>query len=148
MFAAFGFVASLTVHLATFFGINSAKYIPWVWVLHLGIFVAMIPLLIAQYKYKEGWPTLFRRLPRWAKITLPVFFGYALINFGMFFILSGGASPDVRDGKYVLHKHGQIIRELSEQEYDMQQAYVLRGFSGHWMVFYLVSALYCGYRKD
>jgi len=54
--------------------------------------------------------------------------------------------PDVRDGKYVLHNHGQVIRELSENEYEWQKAYILRGFSGHWMAFYLVPAIVFWYR--
>ena len=74
------------------------------------------------------------------------FFAYALINFALFFFLSKGGVPDVRDGKYVLHNHGQVIRELSEDEYELQKAYVVRGFSGHWMVFYLVPALVFWYR--
>jgi hypothetical protein len=88
IFAVCGFCASLLTHLTTFFGINPAKYVPWVWVLHLGIFIAMIPLLIAQRK-KGFWP-LFAHLPRWARYAIKGFFVYAFLNFALFFFLSGG----------------------------------------------------------
>jgi len=85
-------------------------------------------------------------MPRWARYTIKAFFAYAIINFALFFFLSRDGVPDVRDGKYVLHNHGQVVRELSENEYEWQKAYVIRGFSGHWMVFYLVSAIVFWYR--
>jgi hypothetical protein len=97
---------------------------------------------------KDYWAWFFAPMPRWARYTVKAFFAYAFINFALFFFLSRGGTPDVRDGKYVLHNHGNVIRELSEDEYELQTAYVVRGFSGHWMIFYLVPALFFRYRKD
>jgi hypothetical protein len=149
IFALAGFFLSLFVHLSTFFGIDPSKHIPWVWVLHLGIFVVFIPMFFIQglMPKKDLWNKIFATIPRWARYTIKAFFAYALINFALFFLLSKGGVPDVRDGKYVLHNHGQVIRELSENEYELQKAYVLRGFSGHWMVFYLVPAIVFWYRR-
>jgi hypothetical protein len=87
-------------------------------------------------------------MPRWARYTVKAFFAYAVINFALFFVLSKGGAAEERDGRYVLHNHGEIIRELSPEEYEQQRAYVLRGFSGHWMVFYLVPAVFFRYRRD
>jgi hypothetical protein len=150
IFAFTGFFISLIIHLTTFFGIDPAKHVPLVWVLHLGIFIVFIPMLFVQglTPKKDFWPKFFASMPRLAQYTVKAFFAYAIINFALFFFLSKGGVPDVRDGKYVLHNHGNVIRELSEEEYDLQNAYVIRGFSGHWMIFYLVPALYFWYRKD
>jgi hypothetical protein len=63
------------------------------------------------------------------------FAAYALVNFAVFIVLSEGGGPHERDGKYVLQEHGTVLRELSEAEYHQQRAYVVRGFSGHWMLF-------------
>ena len=144
-----GFFLSLFVHFITFFGIDPAKHVPWVWVLHLGIFVVFIPMLFVQglTPRRDFWSKIFAVMPRWARYTIKAFFAYAIINFALFFFLSKGGVPDVRDGKYVLHNHGQVIRELSEDEYELQKAYVVRGFSGHWMVFYLAPALVFWYRR-
>ncbi|MGO4703257.1 hypothetical protein [Dyella sp. 2RAB6] len=38
--------------------------------------------------------------------------------------------------------HGQLIREISATEYAGFKAEEVRGFSGHWMVFYFVPAAY------
>jgi len=150
IFAFTGFFISLIVHLTTFFGIDPAKHVPWVWVLHLGIFIVFIPMLFVQglKRKKDFWPKFLASMPRLAQYTIKAFFVYAAINFALFFFLSKGGVPDVRDGKYVLHSHGNVIRELSEEEYEWQKAYVVRGFSGHWMIFYLVPALYFWYRRD
>ncbi len=148
IFALTGFFSSLFVHLSTFFGIDPSKHVPWVWVLHLGIFVVFIPMLFVQglTSKKDFWSKIFAAMPRWARYTIKAFFAYAIINFALFFFLSQGGVPEVRDGKYVLHNHGQVVRELSENEYELQKAYVIRGFSGHWMVFYLVAAIVFWYR--
>jgi len=148
IFALVGFFSSLLVHLSTFFGIDPSKHVPAVWVLHLGIFVVFFPMVFVQglKPKKDFWRNIFAAIPRWARYTIKAFFAYAIINFALFFFLSRDGVPDVRDGKYVLHNHGQVVRELSENEYEWQKAYVIRGFSGHWMVFYLVSAIVFWYR--
>jgi hypothetical protein len=145
-----GFFASLLVHLTTFLGVDPSRYVPWIWGLHIGIFVVFIPMVVAQgrNRRKDYWQKVFAPMPLWARYLLRALFFYAIINFALFLFLSRGGVPDVRDGKYVLHNHGQVIRELSAEEYERQKAYVLRGFSGHWMVFYLLPALYFWYRKD
>ena len=150
IFAFTGFFISLIVHLTTFFGIDPAKHVPWVWVLHLGIIIVFIPMLLVQglMPKKDFWSKFLATMPRWVRYTVKAFFAYAIVNFALFFFLSKGGVPDVRDGKYVLHNHGNVIRELTEDEYHLQNAYVVRGFSGHWMIFYLIAALGFLYRKD
>jgi hypothetical protein len=53
-----------------------------------------------------------------------------------------GGSPSVENGNYYLHNHGQKIRDLSKEEYQRFSAYVVRGFSGHWMLFSIIPAAY------
>jgi hypothetical protein len=139
-FTLFGLGASVLVHSLTFIGISAAEYVPWVWVLHLGIFIAIIPLV--------GKRDLLAGVPPWASTAVAIVSVYAIVNFFLFILLVRGGGPEIVNGKYVLASHGSVIRELSEREYHWQQAYVLRGFSGHWMMFYLPPALYWWYRKD
>ena len=49
----------------------------------------------------------------------------------------------------VLHNHGDVIRELTDEEYERHEAYVFRGFSGHWLVFYSLgmSLIYSSMKK-
>jgi hypothetical protein len=62
-------------------------------------------------------------------------FFYAFINFA-FFMIGNIGTPDIIDGKFVLHNHGRIIKNLTEQQYHHYKALELRGFSGHWIAFY------------
>lgn len=149
MFAFAGFCLSLLVHLTTFLGIDPARRVPFVWALHIGIFVSFVPMVLAQQSPRRGdfWQKLMSRLPTWQRYAVKGLFAYTVINFALFFYLSSGATPQERDGKYVLLNHGTLIRELSADEYERQNAYIVRGFSGHWMIFYLVPALYFLPRK-
>jgi hypothetical protein len=63
-----------------------------------------------------------------------------LVNFAIFLFLVRDGSPSHRpDGSFALTSHGRLVREVSEEEFHRYQAYVARGFSGHWMLFYGVS---------
>lgn len=144
-----GLLLSLLAHLMAFLGVNLAKYVPWVWWLHIGIFVLTVPLLFTQgfKSRKTFWREFNSRLPSWARRAYKALFLYAIVNFVIFGFLSSGGVPDVCEGKYVLENHGTVIREISKEEYERQKAYVLRLFSGGWMVFYLFFALSFWYRK-
>lgn len=141
-----GFVLSLLAHGATFLGMNPQQAFPWVWALHLGIFAALLPLLFIL-KQKTGAPfgridtrAIARTVPPWLKIVCGIFIAYAAVNFALGIGLSQGGAPDIWDGRYVLQNKGTLIRELTAQEYQLHQAYEVRIFSGHWMVFYLLIA--------
>ena len=150
-FSAFiGFGLSLIVHLLSFIGLNIMTYVPRIWVLHLGIFVFNLPLVFSPFNWsgkKEGLRRYFAPMPRWARHVLHCFFAYAILNFVIFIVLSHDGSPDILDGKYVLRTDGlpenqHVIREISKEEYNLRSDRILRGFSGHWMLFYLVPAFY------
>lgn len=145
-----GFFLSLMVHLTTFLGIDPSKRAPFVWGLHVGIFIVFIPMLIYQRSEPKGYNfgAFMASMPNLARYAIVGLFVYAVLNFALFFLLSEGGVPHERDGKYVLDNHGAVIRELSEEEYELQKAYIVRGFSGHWMVFYLVPALLLWPRRE
>lgn len=150
LLALLGFIASLAVHIATLFQIDVAQYIPFVWVLHLGIFVVFIPFVFISRKLfgsrlspnflQDNFPTQVIMLGK-------VIMFYAVINFILFMIQSEGASPSVLNGKFALTSHGKLLREISENEYHVFQARVLRGFSGHWLIFYFVPLAFFLFRK-
>jgi hypothetical protein len=125
-----GFIASAVVHVVTLFGIDAAYYLPWIWVLHGGIFVALWPIARKTVQPSVQWP-----LPRWSKFLLAGLFVYGFINLILFLRTTGTA--DIWNGKYVLQSHGHLIRELSERDYHLERARMFRGFSGLWMMFYL-----------
>lgn len=142
-----GFIISLFVHTLTYIGIDTATYFPPIWILHLGIFVVFIPFVLAtqpiqREHQRHALKIILQAVPLWAKLVLGFVFAYAMINFMLFIGLSEGGSPAIENGRYILQSHGTFIRELTESEYNWQQAYITRGFSGHWLLFYLAPAVY------
>jgi hypothetical protein len=138
-FAAAVLIVSLVVHVSTFLGVDPMEEWPGVMLIHLAIFPPFIAAI--SYANRIGGKRRGREdrvvnsAPRWLRILTGVFSAYAIINFAIFIILVEGGGPKECDGKFLLTSHGKVLRELSESEFHQQQAYIVRGFSGHWMLF-------------
>ncbi|WP_295446846.1 hypothetical protein [uncultured Thiodictyon sp.] len=142
-FALLGLVASLAVHLAALLGIDLATRFPAVWLL-------FIPFLFQARRVLGVRPSraAIRALcPGWALLLGVFLAGYVMLNFLLFLHATEGGGPAIRDGRYVLQAHGPVLRTLTADEYRAQQANTLRGFSGHWLIFYYVPLVWfmaCG----
>ena len=127
-----GFLLSLTAHLLALFGIEMPGG-GLVWTLHVGIFFVWIPAtLICGHKLravprKDQMDALLGDCPLWMRRGVKILFAYAIVNFFLFMVSTmghpkpTGAAPPA----------------------------VIRGFSGHWMIFYAVafSAFYSIIRR-
>jgi hypothetical protein len=151
-----GLVASIAVHVSTFLGtdvaatMNPAVAIP----LHVGLFppfFATVYALRAELKGADG-RELMRHLrgmvPIWARVLFLVAFYYAIVNFGLFMVRPGGASVQQRQGETILTEHGRVVRKVTPEEAARHEVLVARGFSGHWVVFYLMPTLFFLARKE
>ena len=146
-----GFIASMAVHLAALSGIDVEERLPYVWALHAGIFVVALPYAILNRnkpKVKPSWDMLGTAFSRWARFVGAGLFAYAILNFVLFIDATEGGNPTIRDGKYLLLNHGALIRELTLAEFSAAKANVIRGFSGHWMVFYFGLTAYFLFKKE
>jgi hypothetical protein len=144
LLSAVGLIVSALVHFSTYVGFDPQSAGPAVWLLHIGVFIVFIPAVwVANIKRQSGvrkpneiWPLA----PRWMKILVSLLGFYAIVNFIVFFYLMfvvlGGGTPEKESGGYVLSNHGTVMRQISEEEYHRYRAYMVRGFSGHWMAFY------------
>jgi hypothetical protein len=145
-FSAVLLIVCVVVHASTFLGIDPIAKWPGVMFLHVAIF----PPFFAAVYYSKGFgikdqmhqQRAGKSAPRWLRILTGAFFVYAFLNFAVFAILSEGGMPAKRDGKYVVTSRGKVLRELSEAEFHRRQAYVVRGFSGHWMLFGCASLMF------
>ena len=152
--AAIGLAVAITVHVLTFFpdktiaASGSSLFLA----LHVGIFVVFVPFVLAQRALfgttRPGWRKQLSLFPRWGQLLLGSVVAYALVNFVLFFFFTQGGTPEIREGQFVLVNHGTFIRALSEQEYDLARSHVTRGFSGHWIAFYLAPMLYFLFGRD
>ncbi len=138
IFAAVVFALSLTAHAATFFGVNPMHAVPGVMWLHVLIFPPFVAAIV--YANRAGETGLkqdgvIQAAPMWLKAVVGVCGAYALTNFVLFLVLSEGGKPYQEFGRYFLRIRGALIRELTLSEYHRHQAYIVRGFSGHWLLF-------------
>lgn len=165
LYAIIGVCLSTVVHFATFAGFDPLATSPLVWLLHIGIFVVWIPVvLLADRAYIESGLWRFKRgnmeaairsAPKWMRRLTWLFGYYAVVNFVIFFLtmmlVFGRGEPRLQNGQYVItSKRGAVIRQSSEREYHHFNAVLLRGFSGHWMLFYMaaITVLYSSIREQ
>lgn len=155
-FAISSWSMGLIVHLLSLADIAITDKVPLVWILHLGIFVVWIPTILDLRKNEElkayqqsrlqnkanpldFLKIIFRQTPTWLTVIAIGGFFYAGINFMLFMNVQTGV-PAIKDGQYILHNHGQFIKNITEQEYYHLKANEIRGFSGHWLAFYGIAA--------
>jgi hypothetical protein len=140
---------SVLVHGATYFGLNlPGAFFPF-WGLHvaaIAAFGAMVVSTRRSHKAGAGWT--LPHWPAWAYLLVAATYFYGMINFVLFFTRIQGGSPEERDGAFVLVDHGRIIRALTADEYRWLQVYIVRGFSGHWVFFLAIPAMYFLFRQD
>ena len=139
VYAVCGFIVALVVHVATFTPYSMSPANPFFWILHLGIFPIFIPTVLGLRRWSDvrsgflGFKTsrLRRReilafLPKWSVRAAALLFAYTFINFA----LSSGHLPS--------GNHGSTSIPLDPE----QARYLVRAFSGHWLFFYAVPAIY------
>ena len=138
------FFVGLGVHISTFRpGGCTMDEVWFLQLLALGLFA------VAVVKARgEGETTATGVLLRGPHVLQRLFqftFLYALLNFGWFFITTVGEEKVIRDGdqRYV-RRGGQKIA-LSPEQVREHERKVLRGFSGHWQMFFLGAALILSY---
>jgi hypothetical protein len=147
-----GWSLAITFHLLALLDVDVETHFPFVWLLHVGIFVVWLPAVLKLRKMKESegvnmgtfnglsiFKPIMATTPKWILMLAGAGFVYAGINFTLF-IFSQHGTPSVRDGQYILHNHGHIIKVLTAAEYAHYKANEVRGFSGHWIAFYGIAA--------
>ena len=137
---------ALIVHGLTFLPLNVAiEEFPVIWLLHLGLFVVCIPFLFSVMKTARAglirsWWSVF---PWWAigVIMAAMIYTGANATFSLVEPYKQG-KPEIQNGEFVLVSRDKTIHAISEQEYYLRKNYNIRGFSGHWILFYLIATLY------
>lgn len=95
--AAVGFTATLTVHVASWFG-NTYLFDRAIGVLGIGVFVVFIPTVFVvnrttrDFKRKDLWRAALRGCPRWMYWTFWAIFAYGWAGAFVFPLLHGGDS--------------------------------------------------------
>jgi hypothetical protein len=146
-----GFGYSLTVHLAAVFSLNTAYHFPFgnefiSSSLHIGCLLSIVCMMkifkvngVSSINIAGNW------VPIWGKRLLILFACYTAINFAWFIFASyqispSGKQPYIFNGKCMIYRNGGTY-EIPIQQCNQYQAIIWKGFSGHWMLFYLETAL-------
>ena len=148
--AAVGLIAAVLVHGLTYVSVDAAAQFPAIWGLHLASIMITVPVIWHLRRSVSSRSRLgdFRNLlPPWAAGICVAAIVCAAANFALCILFTEGGSATVKDGNYVLQSHGRLIRSLTAAEFAQQKLYVTRMFSGHWVLFFLISSLYFLTRK-
>ncbi len=122
--SAFGFLLSLVAHVSARAG-TDLKLGNGVFVLHGGIFLVWLPAMLIAMRLGRGkagtwgfgfssWKQVLSGCPRWMTYLLIALFAYVFLNF---FLFMGKVQPQ-------------------SSPTDPASPEVIRGFSGHWLLFY------------
>jgi hypothetical protein len=173
-----GLAASIAAYLGSFGRMTFDNLMPWPFVLHLGVFALVVPMVVIESSsfnfktpawiwfsggrpiergafswkgYAQGapvwgetfyWKQFSRGMPKWVLPTIKLLGLFFFFHFILFLVQTHAASPQIKDGQYVLNNHGQIVKALSELEYFRLKGAELRMFSAGWIFFYFVPTMY------
>ncbi|HYO78720.1 MAG TPA: hypothetical protein VE010_19830 [Thermoanaerobaculia bacterium] len=146
--AVLGFVLSLAVHVSTFAGHSPLDRVPALWLLHIGTFVVAGPAILlvagaARQKRLRAFVAPYPKAVIAAVIAVHVCASVAGLT--AFRSLEGVAEE--RPSGYALVNRGELIREISRDEFLRARALDSRAFSAVWLSFYGVSALFWLFRR-
>ena len=150
--AACGLFASVLAYIGSYVGTTMDSLFRWAIVLHIGVFILLLPMYMLEYSAVKArsffWQGFSQAMPSWVVPTLKLLGVFFAIHFILFLIQSHAASPQFKNGEYVLDNHGQIVKVLTQGEYFRLKGAELRLFATGWMFFYLVPAAYWWFPRN
>jgi hypothetical protein len=146
LLAAPGLFASAIVYAGSFIGVTLDRMRVCAFILHIGIFVFLVPMVLIERSVKNERKFLRARFrvrgPAWTRSVSGFLGAFLLLHFVLFLIFSHGAAPEIVDGRFVLSNHGAIVRELTEAQYQSLKGDELRLFATGWLFFYFQAVIY------
>jgi hypothetical protein len=76
---------------------------------------------------------MFKGTPKWVLVLAIASFIFGMVNIGL--MVSDFGVAGIIDGKYVVHNHGQIVRELTEQEFNIEKSKELKAITAAHILF-------------
>lgn len=142
--AALGLILSMAGDALTFFVADAQRSLPYFWLLHLGMFVVLVPAIVALPRRGQNrsfrWRDATAGAPSWLRWLTVLLIVHAFINLAAFHVVCGAGGPERQsDGTYSISSHGRILRLISAAEYHRARGYEFRSFSGWWMLVYCLA---------
>jgi hypothetical protein len=118
----------------------------WAIFLHVSIFALLVPMCAAEYStFKNrrfSWKGFAQGKPKWVVPSIQLLGLFFALHFVLFLVQSHAASPEIKNGLYVLSSHGKVVKLLSQSEYLSLKGAELRLFATGWIFFYFVLMAY------
>ena len=128
-------ICSAAVHAETFIDPAAVLHAPAVWLLHVGVFACVLPLIglarVADVRFT--WAVIRQQTPRPLLWITALLAAYGAATFWLAQSITGGAAAEIRGGAFVLVSHGKVLRELSGEDYQLALILPLRMTSALWM---------------
>lgn len=124
------FAICLVVHLSTYFGGRPYETIPNLWMIHSLLGASVICLVVeGQVLDPKNKSEGLNHSPSWAYVLIFVMWFYGFFTMFLAASYTEGGSPERRGEKLLLVVKGDIVRELSNQEFLLLQSLEDRSFS-------------------
>jgi len=79
------------------------------------------------------WGTMFKGTPKWVLALAIASFIFGMVNIGL--MISDFGVTGIIDGKYVVHNHGQVMKELTEKEFMIAKSKELKAITAAHILF-------------
>ena len=147
-----GLALSVVAYIGSFIGTTMDGIFRWAIVLHVGIFVLLLPMYGVEYTALKNrsffWKGFAQAMPRWVVPCVKVLGVFFFVHFVLFLVQSHAAAPEIKNGEYVLNDHGRLVKILTQGEYLGLKGAELRLFATAWMFFYFVPAMYWWFPRN
>src|SRR5450432_143420 len=144
--SASGLAAATYAYIGSFAGSTMDALVQWAFVLHIGIFLLMLPMYVVEPLSTKSrtffWKEFAIGIPRWVVPVAKLLGLICAIHFVIFLVESHAASLQIKDGEFVLNSHGRIVKVLTQSEYWHVKGAELRMFATGWIFFYFVQTMY------
>jgi hypothetical protein len=151
VFSACGLAASASAYVGSFFGATMNGLSEWAVVLHVGVFLLLLPMFAVESSSIKDrtffWAGFGIGTPKWVVGGIKLLGLLFAFHFVLFFFQSHAASPDIKDGEFVLNSHDHIVKVLTQAEYLTLKGAELRLDAMGWMFFYFVLTMYWWFPK-
>ena len=149
--SACGLAASAIVYVESYLGATMDGMSRRAIVLHIGVFILLLPIYAVEYSSIKDrtffWAGFAQGMPKWAVRSIKLLGLFFIFHFVWFLLHSHAASPELKNGGFVLNNHGQIVKVLTQSEYLKLKGEELRLFATGWMFFYFVPMMYWWFPK-
>ncbi len=118
----------------------------WAVLLHIGIFVLVAPMIAIENSTTSNRTSSWKRFeqgkPKWVVLSIKLLGLFFAVHFVLFLVQSHGATPEIKNGIYVLDNHGKLVKTLTLSEYRKLKVGELRLFATGWLFFYAMLTAY------